>query len=147
MGVCFICDCISHVIKLKIKIISGRGLLKMTGHRHQNLKEMWHLTPQLAQSPKWTFEFTGLGTEDLCSSYIHEDPPPPFFSPYWYNFTRSNPAYFDRKHKSGLYFRASWGVRCHISFKFWCRCPVIFKSPLPEIILIFSLMTWDIQYM
>ena len=52
--------CISHVIKLKIKIISDSGLLKMTGHRHQNLKGMWYLTPQLAQSPKWTFEFTGL---------------------------------------------------------------------------------------
>ena len=23
------------------------------------LKGTWHLTPQLAQSPKWTFEFTG----------------------------------------------------------------------------------------
>jgi hypothetical protein len=44
--------CISHVIKLKIKIISGRGLFKMTGHRHQNLKGMWNLTPQLAQSSK-----------------------------------------------------------------------------------------------
>jgi hypothetical protein len=47
------------------------------------------------------------GTEDLCSSYIREDPTP-FFSPYWYNFTRSNPAYFDRKHKSGLYFLHSF---------------------------------------
>jgi hypothetical protein len=27
----------------------------------------------------------------------------PPFSPYWCNFTRSNPAYFDRKHKSGSF--------------------------------------------
>jgi len=96
----------------------------------QNFKGTWHLTPKLAQFPKWTFEltgpnqipaiyfyiflnknwkyllvwtikqsFTGLEQEDRCSSYSWGPP----FSPYWYNFTRSDPAYFDRKHKSGLY--------------------------------------------
>ena len=34
--------------------------------------------------------------------------PPPFFPPYWYNFTSSNPAYFDIKHNSGLYFLHSF---------------------------------------
>ena len=53
--------------------------------------------------------FTGFGTEDLCSSYIREDPP--FFSLHTettLQITRSNPAYFDRKHKSGLHFLHSF---------------------------------------
>jgi len=65
------------------------------------MKGTWHRTLQLAQSPKWQ-KFTGLGPapEDRCSSTSWG---PPFISPYLYNFTRSNPAYFDRKHKIGLY--------------------------------------------
>ena len=42
--------CISHAIKLKIKIISGNGLFKMTGQRHQNLKGM-HVASYTPTSP------------------------------------------------------------------------------------------------
>jgi putative alpha-1,2-mannosidase len=79
--------------------------------RARTLKRTWHLTLQLAQSPKWTFEFsaiyfyivltknwkylvvwtnkqsfTGLGPEDRCSSYSWIPP----FSLYWCNFTKSD---------------------------------------------------------
>jgi hypothetical protein len=38
----------------------------------QNFKGKGHLTPQLAQSPKWTFEFTGPNTDDPLLKHMHE---------------------------------------------------------------------------
>ena len=50
-----------------------------------------------------------LGQRTCLVLIVYSWGPPSFFSPpYWYNFTRSNPAYFDRKHKSRLYFLHSF---------------------------------------
>ena len=51
----------------------------------------------------WTIKlsFSGLGQENQCSSYSVVHVPIPPFSPYWYNFIRSDPAYFNRKTKVG----------------------------------------------